>query len=367
MLSVKKLKGLLTFMTLTFITLIPAININSQANSNITIFDKNEIISNETFTSFRDFPDVNSIQRYLNEKESILKDYKENNIRASEIIFKSANGEISNMHGVSVRISPALLLTMLEKEQSLISITQYDTKKDPQNRLASAMGYGCPDSSKCDPKYKGFYNQVKYGAYQLQYNYNNANNAKFLPYNIGNTFKTMDGFDVNFKNAATTSLYRYTPHVYWGNYNVFKIMLVNQWNITKVKTSFKEVDESNKFQFKKANCDKLYSYRYTLGTQSEDVKNLQQCLRNEKYFDFPVNTGYYGNVTNSSLIKYVNDKNLCSRFLYKSYNVGQTGNEITDLQLCLINEGLFSLSKPTGYFGPITRNSLANYKKLKQY
>jgi hypothetical protein len=355
-------------------------------NNSYLRFDPNYIISNQTFRSFRDFPDAKSVQNFLDKKNSVLKNYSDKGLKASDIIFQSATGLISSKNDTKPRLSPALLLTLLEKEQSLVSTTNYNVNSDPEKKISSAMGYACPDTNKCDPNYQGFYNQVTSAAFQLQYNYDNSYNPGFLPFNVNNTTTTSDGFSVKISNEASASLYRYTPHVFWGNYNVFKIMIVNQWTINKYNTNYDEVDRANNdlintFKNKKNqtkattlniaessnltsnSCSQLYQIRYTIGQEGNNIKNLQQCLRDAKYFTFPSNTGYFGNITSSALVKYLNDTNQCPRFLYKNFKIGTSSNEITSLQNCLINANLFPLVKPTSYYGPITNEALSKYKR----
>jgi hypothetical protein len=132
-------------------------------------------------------------------------------------------------------INPQVTMATLQKEQSLITATnphssQYD----------SAMGYACPTSGSCDPDKKGFVKQVWNGVFQLRYNFERAsgNNSwgsgsyvctassstdkayydkSLLP---GNTvgFRTSTSASpyrtVKIFNAATASLYCYTPHAY---------------------------------------------------------------------------------------------------------------------------------------------------------
>jgi hypothetical protein len=346
--------------TIVFITsnFVPSL---AQNNNNLR-FDRNFVISNATFTSFRDFPSTNSVQKYLETKNSILKNYKDNGMLASEIIFKAANGEFPDKYGTKVHISPALMLTMLEKEQSLVSTVNYDTVKDSEKKLSSAMGYGCPDSSSCNPEYKGFYNQVTWGAFQLQYNYNNAKNPNFSPYTVDSSFTSGDKNLVFIENEATAALYRYTPHVYWGNYNVFKIMLKNQWTVNKINTTYEDIDRANQDQFNTDNCDTYYNLKYKIGMENEDILKLQKCLQKEGLFDFPQPTGYFGYITNNGLMLYLTRKNSCSRFYYKTYKIGHISQEVTDLQNCLMKAGFFPLNYTTGYYGPITNESLRKFK-----
>jgi peptidoglycan hydrolase-like protein with peptidoglycan-binding domain len=359
--NIKKLNVLVSlFVTAVMISSI-FVTSTAQNNSNLR-FDRNYVISNATFTSYRDFPSSASVQKYLESKNSILKNYRDNNMLASDIIFKAASGDFPDKYGTKPRISPALMLTMLEKEQSLVSTTTYDTVKDPEKKLSYAMGYGCPDTTGCNQEYKGFYNQVTWGAFQLQYNYDNAYNTKFSPYNVGSSFLTGDNNTVTIENEATASLYRYTPHVFWGNYNVFKIMLKNQWTVNKINTTYDAIDAVNQDQFNTNNCDGVFNLKYKIGMENENVLRLQKCLQKEGLFDFPVVTGYFGYVTNNGLMIYLTRNNSCSRFLYKTYRIGHISQEVTDLQNCLMKEGLFPLTYTTGYYGPITNEALRKYK-----
>jgi hypothetical protein len=332
------------------------------ASSNYLIFDKNFIISNTSFLSYRDFPNASAVQQLLERKNSFLKNYSTNGLKASDLIFKAANGEISSYNGVKVKISPALLLTMLDKEQSLLSTSSYDTNKDPQRKLRSAMGYACPDTSACNPDYEGFFKQVTWGAYQLQYNFNNARNPRFSPYTVGTTFTTLDNNKVTIANEATASLYRYTPHVYMGNYNVFKIMMLNGWTVYKQNTTSQAIDDANKVTINNDNCQSLFLSRYFIGQTGSNISQLQQCLKNRGLYNYPSITGYFGPITKASLTKLLDQEKKCERFYYKDFKEGQASQEIRDLQQCLISFKVFPLNYTTGYFGPITK---AAFNKIK--
>jgi hypothetical protein len=333
------------------------------ANSNLA-FNKNFIISDQTFTSFRDFPNVEAVQKFLNSKKSILANYKTENRSAADIIFNSANGVLSTKYGVKPSISPALILATLEKEQSLVTTTNYDIAKDPESRIKTAMGYGCPDTAKCNPDYMGFYNQVTWAAYQLQANFTGAKaqNPKYSPYLINSTIKTSDNYSVTLDNAATASLYRYTPHVFWGNYNLFKIMVHNGWTVNKTVASYKEIDDANKSILDMGVCPTLMLQKFKYGTTNDRNKNLQKCLQKSGFFYFPTITGYFGDVTKRGMIDYLSSNGACERFYYKSFNIGTVSPEISQLQNCLIKEKLFPLAKSTGYYGPITNKALTTYK-----
>jgi hypothetical protein len=106
------------------------------------------------------------------------------------------------------------------------------------------MGYGCPDSGGCDPRYSGFTKQVLFGSWQLKFNkerslgnlgwdpclirgegscrddfnyvgYMTEGNWQRCPscpvvYYSGHAI--IDGADIYLETGATASLYSYTPH-----------------------------------------------------------------------------------------------------------------------------------------------------------
>jgi hypothetical protein len=134
-------------------------------------FNPNYILSDESFSTTKIFPHERAIQEYLDQKNSPLRNYYVEGARASHWIYTAARGITSSAYNVKPNLNPGMLLAYLEKEQSLISTTNYDTAKDPEKRIKTAMGFGCPDNDNCDPKYQGFINQLNYAAYQLQYNF----------------------------------------------------------------------------------------------------------------------------------------------------------------------------------------------------
>lgn len=81
---------------------------------------------------------------------------------------------------VACEVSPAVLLVLLQKEQSLV------TDPSPSERqFRSATGYGCPDTADCDSDYFGFFGQVYGAAWQFQ-RYRNPDSS-FDWYPVGET------------------------------------------------------------------------------------------------------------------------------------------------------------------------------------
>lgn len=120
---------------------------------------------------------------------------------ASSIIYRVAQ---------ACGINPQVLLVTLQKEQGLI------TNGSPTDgKYLRAMGYACPDTSACDTRYYGFFNQVYSAAWQYkQY----AINASRWRYHIGdvaiqfNPTASCGNTIVSIRNQATANLYNYTPY-----------------------------------------------------------------------------------------------------------------------------------------------------------
>lgn len=113
--------------------------------------------------------------------------------------------------GLACGINPQVLVVLVQKEQGLV----LDTSPS-QRQYDFAAGQGCPDSSGCDPKYRGFFNQIYYAAYQFKlyqayptnYGYV-AGRANYIQYNPSTQ---CGGSNVVIQNQATAGLYDYTPY-----------------------------------------------------------------------------------------------------------------------------------------------------------
>lgn len=211
---------------------------------------QNNVISNENFIDINSM-DVAAIQAFLVANNSYLKDYidttetsvdavAENGKSAAQIIYDAAHGlygaAVGTSHEITLdsstgTINPKVILVFLQKEQSLVSRTTLDN-----TALARAMGYSCPDASGCNPTYAGFAMQVGWGAWQLRYNYEAAGkgvdwwNENYPGSDstcyVGQSKTVSDytgSYNVTFTNAATASVYRYTPHVFDSAYNVWNL------------------------------------------------------------------------------------------------------------------------------------------------
>lgn len=232
--------------------IMPANAVDLSASAYINNQNYNQLITDS------DFIDINSmskdaIQAFLVSQGSDLATLDPSRLGASangrsaaQIIYDAAHaaddassgcytggGNNICMNASSGTVSPRVILVTLQKEASLI------TRPGPsQGLLDAAMGYGCPDSGGCNATYSGFANQVGWGAWQLRLNYEGSKvkSGIFSPYlagsllpnvtynyDLGNNNWLSGSATVNQSNNATASLYRYTPHIFNGNYNFWRL------------------------------------------------------------------------------------------------------------------------------------------------
>ncbi len=188
-------------------------------SSSYAEFNPNYIISNEEVLDY-DSMTLEEIQSFLENKGGYLahatficpEDGKK--YTAAEIIYDRA---------ITNKISPKFLIVLLQKEQSLI-----EDKNPKQSQLDWATGYGCPDGGTCNPRWKGFWKQVNSASLQFRDYMDNPHLYKYQAgktYIFTNPYSTIkkEAVRVTPVNRATAALYNYTPHVYNGNYNFYKI------------------------------------------------------------------------------------------------------------------------------------------------
>ena len=130
----------LTFLVITLSVFTPLVSVTAQAG--VPEFTPDYVLSDDSFRSSRAFPSSQSVQDYLNQVNSPLKNYRQNNKLASQIIFEAARGVTSSQYGFTPQINPGVIMAYIEKEMSLISNTSYDVNLDREGRVQKAMGYG---------------------------------------------------------------------------------------------------------------------------------------------------------------------------------------------------------------------------------
>ncbi len=194
------------------------------ATSNDRIISDNDLFNGTAMSAVR-------IQKFLEAKGGALASYSAAGLdgttqRASDIIA-----------GVSQKydLSPKFFLTLLEKEQSLV------TDATPsQSQLDYALGYGCPSS--CSPAYKGFTTQLDAAGSRIKNDYLPAlrQNSQFNGWGPGIAKLTIDNILVTPANIATAILYIYNPYVgrygggdpRWGANSLFQLLWL-RWFVRK--------------------------------------------------------------------------------------------------------------------------------------
>lgn len=206
-------------------------------------FNPNRILEDAQLLEYNSMS-LNEIQDFLRSKGSYLANYTTLSSygemkSAAEIIYDAAyrnydcSGiKLSDEPTLSERmskcqlittVSPKFLLVLLQKESSLV-----EDANPSQGRLDWATGYGCPDNWACNPYFKGFGKQVNSAALQFRAYMNKPQNYSYRvgqTYTFSNPYGTISNetMTVTPVNQATASLYNYTPHVFNGNYNVFRL------------------------------------------------------------------------------------------------------------------------------------------------
>jgi len=223
--------------------------LNASAQSQVAGFNPSNLIDNGSFIA-TDAMSASSIQRFLSNQGSCLKDFSEGGRSAAQIIYDAAHGHgdaSGSINGITINtstgtINPMIILVTLQKEQSLIS----DSGRCVWEVMRKSMGYGCPDSGGCSAKYAGFTKQVEWGAWQLRYNYERSSGHGFGDYQVGQSFCFDDWNGTHcgsFGNKATAALYRYTPHVYNGNYNFWNLYH-NTYKFNVPEYTYKKVTQN---------------------------------------------------------------------------------------------------------------------------
>lgn len=238
-------------------------------------FDPNKLVDDAVFADTQTFGSAAGIQQFLETKGSLLadtspqflaqlKEPQDSNYKAKLNDPQPNLGRLRSAAELiwdasrKTGINPQVILVTLQKEQSLIT----GRPSNLQRALDIALGFGCPDSGGCDASFTTFYAQL-FGFTDAEgNNYLGAAGSLMRSFNtpggrgpmvdaqnqvfgspkirtskIGDTvvFDNTQGPPYNapatqvvtITNAATAALYRYTPHVYNGNYNFWRYF--NEW------------------------------------------------------------------------------------------------------------------------------------------
>jgi hypothetical protein len=165
-------------------------------------FDPTLVISDDNMRAY-DSMSAAQIQKFLNSKPGPLKRMSfqrhDNGSTASAavIIWEACQ---------AWHISPKVMLTMLQKEQSLLT-----RKHLAGHTLQRAIGAGCPDSGGC--KYPGFGNQMWNGARMLDGYGEKGKTTPYVPVWKPGLINKFTGKVTATRNLATYKLYVYNPSI----------------------------------------------------------------------------------------------------------------------------------------------------------
>jgi hypothetical protein len=239
-------------------------------------FNPNLLITDQAFSDTGTFGSAAGIQKFFEDKGSALANTSADFLAKlkepdtnTKIGLEDPNPSLGRLRtaaeliydaSVKTGLNPQVILATLQKEQSLI-LGSF-SGGSLQVALDRALGFGCPDSAPCGDMFLGFYPQL-FGAFDstgsrylgaaasLMKSFNitvngvrvgrgpevDANGAasggpSVRTARIGDTVvfsNSLGGYagvaptqQVNLSNSATAALYRYTPHVFNGNYNFWK-------------------------------------------------------------------------------------------------------------------------------------------------
>lgn len=256
----KGIGGLIT-LALLVSTFLP--NVGS-AQSIDPSFDPNKLIDDAVFTDIKTFGGYVGIQKFLESKNSVLANQspeflaklKEPTIAMLKTAVEDPQPNLPRLRTAAELIwdaaqhsglNPQVILVTLQKEQGLITTHQNSDPGRLQRALDFSMGFDCPDNSGCGTLFPGFYFQLFGNVDATGNRYLGAAKSLMKSFNVvegrgpsingvvakvgdiielGNTLGGYEGVvarqTVMLKNRATAALYRYTPHVFNGNYNFQK-------------------------------------------------------------------------------------------------------------------------------------------------
>jgi len=162
---------------------------------------------------------LTEVENFLKNKGGFLVNYRVKNdkdeiMSAAEIIYDRAQAN---------KINPKFVLVLLQKEMGLV-----EDKSPTKRQLDWACGYGCPDGGRCNSRWEGFWKQINSATLQF---YDYLENPESYKFQKGRTYTFTNSYSTTKKettivtpaNNGTAALYNYTPHVYNGNYNFYKL------------------------------------------------------------------------------------------------------------------------------------------------
>lgn len=238
----------------------------AQVDSN---FNPNQLIDDKIFVDTQTFGGAEGVQKFLEIKNSVLANVspdflvklKEPEVAMLKEALEDPRPNLGRLRtaaeliwdaSVQSGLNPQVIIVTLNKEQGLITAAKDYTPERLQKALDRAMGFDCPDNAGCGNLFPGFYYQL-FGNFDTSgnrylgsaksliksYNTNGGRGPMtggkvskvgdtiLLENTTGSIYNAPPSQFITLLNRATAALYRYTPHVFNGNYNFWKFF--NEW------------------------------------------------------------------------------------------------------------------------------------------
>jgi peptidoglycan hydrolase-like protein with peptidoglycan-binding domain len=226
------------------------------------------------------------------------------------------------------------------------------------------FGFSCENMKDCSGL--GLYNTFCNRKY-LGMSFNSSNIA--LDFNGDcNTVKSK-GFEIGTKGLEIVrlqkclvgdGLYKYAGGVsgYFGPYTQG---IQNTWKASQQPAS---APQPSVPQTTPANtCTPVLGQNYSIGQSGDNIRQLQQCLKDRGLFNWAGgNTGYFGNYTNGQYNQWLaSGGDACSYLKGKNFPSGERSERVKRLQQCLREAGLFTYPSNTGLFGAITQEAFKKW------
>jgi hypothetical protein len=250
-------------------------------------FNPNKLIEDRVFSDMQTFGGSEGIQKFLESKQSVLANtspaflakLKEPDTQSVKTALEDPQPNLGRLRTAaeliwdaarSSGLNPQVILVILNKEQGLITSRSTATESQLQRALDNAMGFGCPVATGCGELFPGFYYQMFGNIDSAGNRYLGATKSLMKSFTtpggrgplingkiskvgdsitIDNSMGAYEGITqlqtVTLENQATAALYRYTPHVFNGNYNFWKFF--NEWFKYANGTIIKLANESNSY------------------------------------------------------------------------------------------------------------------------
>jgi hypothetical protein len=231
------------------------------------------------------------------------------------------------------------LMLSWEKSKCNLRIQDYEFKCDNMKQ--------CNEFSYCNMTNinKSFNSNIS--GNQIQSSCDVLLKSKFL---IGETGEKIAKLQQCLKDVG---MYNYINGItgYFGNYTLGQLQKFNSINPLKVELT---------------DCDRALIDYYLPGESSDRVRQLQECLKQKNYFNYPSGiTGFYGEYTKTVYNNFLNSYNdICKLLKQGSYNLGEISARVKRLQQCMRDDKVFDFPTNTGYFGVITQASLKVWKSM---